>query len=598
MSNFNLLINFIKDNSKKYILSIIFITFASVTTILTPLILKTTIDSVIGNTQFIFTNSILDIITSFFSSNIVLLKKYPWICGLILIILTILNGVFIYVRGKLSSIATESSCKALREKLYSHIIHLPSSFHSKSDTGDLIQRCTSDVETIQKFYSSQLVEIGQNFVTFAFIIFVMLELNFKYTLVAIIFLPIILFITISFFINMKKRFQESDEADAKISSFVQENITGIRVVKAFGAQKFEMDKFELKNSLYREKHFNLVKLFAIFWSSTDLFCLFQFSLVIVVGIHLNIQNQISIGTLVAFSTYSGMLIWPLRYLGELLAYMGQSLVSLRRIQDILDHPIENSISNPNKKISGNITFKNIYFGYEKDIYVLKNLNFEIKKGQTIAFLGSTGSGKSSITNLILRLYDYQKGSILIDENDLMSFDRKFIRSNIGVVLQEPFLFTRSIKQNILLGNLYANEDEILDSSKIASFHDSVKTFADGYDTIIGERGITLSGGQKQRLAIARAVIKNVPILIFDDSLSAIDTKTDESIRKALKARKTNTTTILISHRILTLKEADKIFVLEDGQIVQSGTHEELISQNGLYYETWKIQSDYLSFNAV
>lgn len=589
MRNFKLLLNFIKGNGIMFVGAGLSVCIAAIFSTLLPLVIKTVIDSIIGDKPMDLPLWVVDIIQAIGGRG--WLVENLWICGLVIIVFTGMHGLFLYLKGRLVAMTSENSAKSLREKIYVHILHLPSEYHSKSHAGDLIQRCTSDIETVQGFISGHLIEIVQSLLSFAMVIVIMLYQDWLYTLVSIALVPFILAATTIFFTKMKEVFKETDESEGRLTSTLQENLTGVRVVKAFGAQSLEMRKFDEKNMEYRDNIYRILKLMSNFWSSTDFLCLLQFGTVLVMGIYWINIGRITLGTMVAFTSYSGMLIWPVRQLGQMLAFMGQAFVSLNRIQEILDHPVEPSAGNEIKpEIKGEIEFDNVWFNYSDGSSVLKGLSLKIKKGETVAFLGATGSGKSSIAHLLIRLYDCQKGTIRIDGTDISKIDRKWLRKHVGIVLQEPFLFSKTIKENIRFGRPEAGESDIYESASIACIHESILGFEKGYDTVIGERGVTLSGGQRQRLAIARAVIRDVPILIFDDSLSAVDMETDAAIRKALRQRSSNTTTIIISHRITTLAEADTIFVLEDGIIKQSGTHEELIKQDGLYKRVWELQS--------
>jgi ATP-binding cassette subfamily B protein len=411
------------------------------------------------------------------------------------------------------------------------------------------------------------------------------------TIISMAVVPIIFSFAIVFFIKVKKAFQVSDEAEGKMSAVLQENLTGVRVVRAFARQVFEIDKFESINSEFRDLTYRLIRLLAWYWSTSDFICLTQIGTVLLLGAYWASQGVISLGTFFVFTTYVGMLLWPVRQMGRILTDMGKALVSLGRIQEILSEPLEDiKASSHRQRISGDIEFKNVSFEYEKGKPILKNVSFMVKQGQTVAILGPTGSGKSSLVNLLPGLYDYKNGSIRIDGLELKDIDKRWLRQNVGIVLQEPFLFSKTMKDNIGLVKKRVKEAEIYEAARIAAIHDVILEFEKGYETHIGERGVTLSGGQKQRVAMARTLVKDYPILIFDDSLSAVDTETDAAIRRALKEREHLATTFIISHRIATLSEADIILVIDKGELVQSGTHEELLQQAGLYRRIWALQN--------
>lgn len=590
MKRLKLLLNFMKGYRLLYIGAILSVGLATVFTLLGPLVIRFTIDSIIGNELIDAPAWIINIIDSIGGKSI--LVKNLWISGSILVLITIFRGVFLFFKGKWSSVAAESIAKNMREKLYGHLELLPYEYHVKAETGDLIQRCTSDLETIRRFLAIQFVEIGRALFMLSIVLYIMFSLNAKMTLVAMSVIPFIFSFAVVFFFKVRSTFKKVDEAEASASTVLQENLTGVRVVRAFARQSFEIDKFKNKNSKYRDLRYDLLKLLAMYWSLSDLLCLLQLGAVLILGVYWTTAGVITLGTLVAFTTYEGMLLWPIRQMGRILSDMGQATVSLDRIQEILDESPEVLEENGSKpEIKGNIEFKNVYFEYEKDKPILNNISFKINKGETIAILGPTGSGKSSLVHLLARLYDYQSGSIKIDGIEIKNIDKKWIRKNVGIVLQEPFLYSRTIKDNIALAKKEAEEHEIFEAANIASVHNVILDFEEGYETAVGERGVTLSGGQKQRVAIARTIINNCPILIFDDSLSAVDTETDASIRKALNDRSKDVTTFIISHRVSTLAEADRIFVLDEGKLVQSGTHDELISKQGIYKRIWIIQNE-------
>lgn len=589
MNRLKLLWKFMKGNRLIYIGAVLSIGLATLASIINPLVLKISIDSVIGDKALEAPNVIENGINRI--GGIEFIEKNLWISAVILVILTLIRGIFLYTKGKWSAQAAESIAKNIRESLYDHLQHQPYDYHVKSETGDLIQRCTSDVDTIRRFLAVQLVEIGRAIFMITFVAIIMFSLDVKMAFISMAVVPVIFAFAVIFFVKVKKAFKLSDESEAEMSTVLQENLSGVRVVRAFAKEKFEIDKFEEKNEKYRFLTYRLIKLLAGYWALSDLLCLIQIGSVLVLGVYWATTGSITLGTLVVFTSYEGMLLWPVRQLGRILTDLGKMLVSLERIEEILDNPKEEIKSNEmTPQIKGHIKFENVSFGYEGENKVLKNISFEVKQGETIAIMGQTGSGKSSLVHLLARLYDYNSGSIKVDGVELKDIQKKWIRKHVGIVLQEPFLFSRSIKDNISLAKIEAKEAEIIESARVAAIHNVIEDFEKGYDTKVGEKGVTLSGGQKQRIAIARTLINNSPILVFDDSLSAVDTETDLAIRKALEERKSGVTTFIISHRVSTIAGADKIIVLEDGKIVQTGNHEELINKPGLYKRVWTIQN--------
>ena len=582
-----------KGSRSLYVFSIVAIGFATFIRFIWPMILRVTVDSIIGDNPIqvqgwlapAFENIFL------FLGGKSILAQSLWMCSLILILLTLSRGIFLFFKGKWSAIASESIVQNIRDRLYDHLQYLPFEYHVKAKTGDLIQRCTSDLETIRRFLAIQLVEVGRALFMLFFALSFMLPMNVKMTLISLSLVPLIFAFAVVFFIKVKIAFKESDESEGRLSTVLQENLTGVRVVRAFARQKFEIDKFDGKNAEYRDKTYHLIRLLAWYWSVSDFFSLMQIGAVIILGTYWAAKGIISLGTLMAFSSYVGMLLWPIRQMGRVLTDMGKAQVSVERIQEILDEPIEDLDEGSSlEKINGEIEYKNVSFQYDEGKPILKNISFKAKKGQTIAILGPTGSGKTTLVNLLPRLYDYQSGSITIDGVDIRSISKKTLRRNIGIVLQEPFLFSRTIKENIGLAKKKTKDDDVFQAAQIASIHDVIMDFEQGYKTAVGERGVTLSGGQKQRVAIARTIINGNPILIFDDSLSAVDTETDAAIRKKLRKRREMVTTFIISHRLSTLAEADMILVLENGELIQKGTHLQLIEQEGLYKRIWAIQT--------
>jgi ATP-binding cassette subfamily B protein len=412
------------------------------------------------------------------------------------------------------------------------------------------------------------------------------------TLISLVLVPIIVTISTWFFKKVQKMFNKVEEAEGRLSTILQENLTGVRVVRAFGRQKYEREKYTEANRDFRDKNMGLMKYFSLFYGGTDLLVMGQTMVALIGGIILAVRGTITLGEFTVFNTYIQMLMWPVRHFGRVLADMGKMLIAVGRIDDILSEKEETSGENPLKPtLDGDIKFENVTFSYDQESNpVLKNLSFRVKAGETVAILGATGSGKSSLVQLLQRLYDHQEGVISIGGVDIKTIDKHHLRSRIGIVLQEPFLYSKTIKENIGITLTDENDNSIYNSAKIASVHDVINEFENGYDTVVGERGVTLSGGQKQRVAIARTILRDSDVLIFDDSLSAVDTQTDAKIRTALKERRKDVTTFIISHRISTLMEADRILVLEDGHIVQQGDHNKLTHEEGLYKRIWNIQT--------
>lgn len=581
---------FLKHNKLNYILAMFSVALATVFAMVNPLIIRTTIDSILLDKPIdqAFVYHIAKHIggKKFFYENL-------WIIGFSIIFFTALRGLFMYYKGKLAAKASEDSAKNMRNTLYDHIQRLHYDDHVRSETGDLIQRCTSDVETIRKFLSTQFVTIGQSIFMLICSVTIMLSLSVKLTIVSMSIIPFIFLFSFIFFVKVKEFFTKSDKAEGALSNTLQENITGVRVVRAFAKEDLEIEKFDKKNKNFTDLTYKLIKLLALYWSTSDFLCLTQAAIVLIYGSYLTYIGQITLGTLSVFITYESMLLWPVRQMGRILADMGKAIVSLGRIYEVLEKPIENFESGKKDvSISGNISFKNVCFSYDQNKKVLDDISFDINKGQTLAILGSTGSGKSSLVHLLTRLYDYDSGSITIDGIELNEINKPYIRSQIGLVLQEPFLYAKTLSENIKIANQEATENDIVSAAQVACIHDVIQSFDKGYETLVGEKGVSLSGGQKQRIAIARTIINNSPILIFDDSLSAVDTETDINIRTALKSVNGDATKIIISHRISSILEADLILVLEDGKIIESGNHKELIASKGVYHRIYNLQNNF------
>ncbi len=515
-----------------------------------------------------------------------------WLPGLLILMITVLDGVFTFFRGKWSAMFAESGARQMRQSLFDHLQALPFSYHARAETGDLIQRCTSDVDTVKRFFNNQLLEIVRSMTLILIAVAVMFQVDTRMALIGLTVTPIVFISAAIYFKKERDAFQKWDEAEGAISTILQEYLTGIRVVKAFARQAFENKKFYNQNNDLRKHGWKTFNIIANFWMFSDFICFLQIVAVTVVGTLFVINGHITLGQLVIFISYTEMLLFPLRSLARIIADAGRMHVSYHRLQEILvEEPEPSDEHLADISLKGAITFEHITFSYEKtERPVLQDISFNIKAGETIGILGPTGSGKSSLLYLLQRLYEPDSGRILLDETPLSQIRRSCVRRQIGLILQEPFVFSRSIYDNIRLPIPDADEERVISASRTAALHEDVMGFEKKYETLVGERGVTLSGGQKQRLTIARTLIRACPIVIFDDSMSAVDTETDLQIRYELKKRRDKATTLLVSHRISTLAGADRIFVLEDGQMVQEGTHNQLIRQPGLYKRVYEIQS--------
>ncbi len=514
---------------------------------------------------------------------------YLVLAAIATVALTAITGVFVYIRGRCAALASEGIIRRLRDRVFDHLEHLPSHYHDRADTGDLVQRCTSDMETLRVFLSGQIIEISRAFLMLVVVTPILFSLDVAMAWLSLAILPFLFTAAYFFFQRVKTLFTLVDESEAELTTVLQENLTGIRVVRAFARQAFEIDKFAEKNAVFRDHNKKLMALLGMYYSFSDIICLGQIGLLLLVGATWVIDGSLSIGTLFAFLTYEGMIIWPIRHMGRVLTDSGKAIVSIGRLSEVLSEPIESQNEHdPRSRLAGGVRFDKVTFGYDATNTVLDGVSFSIEPGQTLALLGPPGCGKSTITQLLLRLYDYDYGRIFLDGWELSALNRKYVRAQISIVLQEPFLYSASIETNLRVGRRDASLDDIKEAATDACIHESIEGFPRGYDSMVGERGVTLSGGQRQRLALARALLKNPPILILDDSLSAVDTDTESQILAALKERRQQTT-IIVAHRLSSVMHADKILMLNQGRIVQQGTHESLRTEPGIYRQLCEIQ---------
>lgn len=521
------------------------------------------------------------------------LTDHMWMFAVIYLVLAVIAGALNFLRIILRSTMSAGIGKTMQLKLFYHVERLPYSFLKKWKSGDIIQTCTRDEHVLRRFIVGQTTMITYTFyiVTLSFLI--LLSLSWKLALISMVMMPI-LFIY-SFFVikEVRKRYRATDDSEGELTAKIEENLSAVRIVKAYNNERYEIDEFENYLGAFQKKYKHWKKLSAFFFSSSDIFVFGQILVTFLFGIYLAVIKEISIGTFILATTFSSMMVWPLRDVATILSDGARAIVSIDRMKLILDEPMEDIYTGETPKISGGIEFQNVSFKYDDGTSdVLDNINLKINPGETIAIMGKTGSGKTSITQLLTRLYEPSSGTIKIDDTDIKNISKSYLRQNVSCVLQEPFLFSKTIINNIKIADPSVSEERIYEAARIASIDDDIRSFKDGYETPVGEKGVTLSGGQKQRVAIARSLINKAPILIFDDSLSAVDTETDLKIRSALakRNRDEHMTTIIITHRVATAFEADKIIVLEDGVIAQEGKHEELIKEDGLYKRIFDIQT--------
>lgn len=499
--------------------------------------------------------------------------------------------LMIFSESFMRGVMTETVQKRLRNDIYDHIQSLDYQYHNNVDIGDLIQRVTSDIEMVGNFLAQRIAEIFRLIATIIFGSIQIYFINPIMMYIALAMVPVSGVLSIIYFRYVNRSFKVIEEKEAEMITIIQENLSASKIVRAFANEQHEINKLEKANSAYSKVMRKHQKRQALHWGVSDVIAMLQYVAVIIIGILFTRSGTIQPDAIIAVLMLIGMLIWPVRGLGRVIGDFGRALVANDRLQEIFDHPsefIDNGTLTP--VIKGNIEFKDVCFKFEdSESYLLDKLNFTIKSGETVAFIGRTGSGKSTIVNLLLRLLETSDGEILYDGVPIKDIEKHYLRKQLGVVLQEPFLYSKTVYENIAIADPNTRPEYVRTAARIASLERDISTFEKGYDTLVGERGTTLSGGQKQRVAIARILVSEKPIIIFDDSLSAVDTETDLMIRQGLKERDTNATTIIITHRITTAREADKIIVLENGKISAIGTHDTLKDQEGLYKKLWDIQ---------
>ena len=590
---------FMSGSALKYAGSVFAVAVSVLTAFLTPLLIAGAVDAVTAtmNGHGDSPVNLPGFLAGWFNARggAEYMARHIWIVAALLVAVSLLGGLFQYLRGKWSAEASETIAERIRTRLYAHLLNMSYYYHVKAQTGDLIQRCTTDVDTVRRFLASQVIEIFRTVIMVALALSLMSTIHVKLTLISLILIPPLFGLAFWFFHWVQKLFREADEADGRLSAMLQESLTGVRVVRAFGRQRYEDKRFNVCVDAVHDESMRINRVMAVYWAGSDMLSMAQTGLTLLFGVFFAVRGEITTGNVLTFVSYISMLIWPIRQLGRILQDLGKSIVAMKRLYEILDAPAEADTPGATEApLNGDIEFKHVQFSYDSAHPVLKDVSFTARAGQTVAILGATGSGKSTMMNLLQRLYDPTGGEITIGGREIRTIEKKHLRSRVGYVLQEPFLYSRSIRDNLAITREGAEMDALRKVASVTASDGFISQFKEGYDTMVGERGVTLSGGQKQRIAIARTLLRDNDILILDDSLSAVDTETDRSIREALKDGRSLTgrtpTTFIISHRLTTLADADLILVLEDGKIAQQGRHEDLIRQPGLYQRVYRIQA--------
>jgi ATP-binding cassette, subfamily B, multidrug efflux pump len=510
---------------------------------------------------------------------------------ILMLVLLFLQAYIQYLHTYLSGWLGQSIIKDIRIALYKHLVSLRLKFFDKTPIGRLITRNISDIETLASVFTEGLAALVGDLLQIVFILILMFYTNWRLTLVSLALLPLLLLSTYIFKEKVKKSFDETRVAVANLNSFVQEHITGMSIVQIFNSEAVEFKKFQEINKEHRRANLRAVMYYSVYFPVAEVIAAGGTGLLVWYGAREVLFENVELGTLIAFILYISLFFRPIRMIADRFNTIQLGIVSTNRILKLLDdkeHIPQNGTLIP-EKIKGEVQFENVWFAYNDENYILKNISFEVKEGETVALVGATGAGKSSIINLLSRFYEINQGKIRLDGTDIREYDLPTLRQNIGVVLQDVFLFSDSIANNITLGNPEITRPQLIDAAELVGARRFIERLEGGFDYNVQERGATLSVGQRQLISFVRAMVYNPKILVLDEATSSVDTETEELIQEAIGKMMKGRTSIVIAHRLSTIQKADKIIVLNKGEIVEEGTHQELLGKDGYYANLYKMQ---------